>query len=198
MSEIILSRKYQTTSVKNPGNKWANSNNGRQTPNTKTNLINMDRKVCNSLTPSYLNLEPKPSVKSFSNYVKNKQMCCKNNVKLLNQSHYDISSFVKQYRTKNSECNINNNNFYKDNTIPCRSYKKNISGFPIPINCNPIVKVTDTPDIESYTNTKYMSNNCLPNIITDINKSNVNNNNKSSNFIDKNKLRYNIEKGICC
>ena len=141
--------------------------------------------------------DPQPSVQSFGLFLKKNivEQCCPqketNIVKLLNQSHYDFSTYLKTHNTQTAECTINPDNSYN---IPSSQfythYTETENGVNITKCCTrPIDKITQTPDMQTYLQAQYLKNKCLPTPITS---------NKGAIPLSIDKLRYNYIKGSSC
>jgi len=220
MSLTIMARKCQVLSPKNPSNtpSYLNGPAGqRQYYQSKsTNLA----KSTYSFGPSNQIIivdpsEPQPSVKSFGTYMKNRitfgsaynqsnsnliDLCCPKNkynnvVKIFNQSHYDMSTYLSTRNTRAIKCTINPNSSYNDPSSQFfTEYTELVNGVAVTKCCNKSIdKITKTSDIETYLRAKYLQNNCLPpptpSPTTD---------NPDSTAINTQKLRYNNIKGGSC
>lgn len=204
MSSVIMSRKYQTLSKKNPANtpSYLNGPQGRcQKYGSPINLAQNNNASCN-ISNNVSNTQPQRSVVNVSSYLKSRLItgpsntpvpCCSNPygqlnnkiVQLLDQSQYDISSYLKNYSARSAQCTINPNSSYA-NYSPSNA---KISMDGVEQCCAPpVVKVTKTPDMDTYLSAQYLKNNCLP----PPNPTPTNSNPLAPNTI---KLRYNIQTG---
>tara|TARA_Y100000591_G_scaffold323506_1_gene341440 strand:- start:3658 stop:4275 length:618 start_codon:yes stop_codon:yes gene_type:complete len=198
-----MSRKYQTLSKKNPANtpSYLNGPQGRcQTYGLPINLAQNNNSSCNILN-NISNSQPQRSVTNIGSFLKNRYVtgplgnpdpCCKNPyainnniVKLLDQSQYDISTYLKNHCARAAQCTINPDLSYADYSP---STTKILMDGVEQCCAPPIVKVTKTPDMQSYLSAQYLKNNCLP----PPNPTPDNNNPLAPNTI---KLRYNIPTG---
>lgn len=223
MSSIqLMNRKYHVLSIKNPSNTpsylYGPAGQKQYYKGKSTNLAKSSTSLCssNQFIPTTTN-DPQIPVKTFGLYMKNRitfgpaynqstsnliNQCCpyptskyKNIVKLLNQSHYDMSSYLKTRNTRAAECTINPDASYN---IPSSEfythYTETENGITTTKCCTkPIDKITKTPDIETYLSAKYLKNKCLP--PPPASQASNNTNTPSINTI---KLRYNNIKGSSC
>ena len=222
MSLAVMAIKSQVLSKNNPSNTpsylygpagQTQYYRGRSTNLAKSTYSNAPSNQFISINPS----DPQISVKTFSLYMKNRitfgpaynqstsnliKQCCpyptseyKNIVKLLNQSHYDMSRYLKTHNTRAAECVINPDSSYDISSSQFYTdYTETENGSTTTKCCaKPIDKKTKTPDIETYLSAKYLKNKCLP----PPNPSPENNTNNSQ-AINTIKLRYNYIKGSSC
>ena len=220
MSLAIMARKCQVLSPNNPSNtpSYLYGPAG-QTQYYQSRSVNLAKSTY-SFGPSNQfiivdPLDPQLSVKSFGTYMKNritfgpgynqstsnlKGPCCPPNkynnvVKLLNQSHYDMSTYLKTRNTRAAECTINPDSSYN---IPASQfytdYTETENGTTTTKCCTKSIdKITKTPDIETYLSAKYLQNKCLPPPKPSSAKDNT-----DSLAINTLKLRYNNIKGGTC
>ena len=217
MSLTIMARKCQVLSPKNPSNKLSYLNGpAGQTQYYQSRSTNLAKSTYPSNQPSIVDiLDPQPSVKSFGTYMKNRitfgpaynqstsnliDPCCPKNkynnvVKILNQSHYDMSTYLSARNSRAAECTINPDSSYN---IPASQfytdYTEIVNGVIVTKCCNKSIdKITKIPDIETYLSAKYLKNNCLPPP-----KPSPATDNTDSPAINTIKLRFNNIKGGSC
>tara|TARA_R110002012_G_scaffold275574_1_gene462230 strand:- start:696 stop:1334 length:639 start_codon:yes stop_codon:yes gene_type:complete len=200
----IMSRKYQTLSRKNPANtpSYLNGAKGRcQSYGLPINLAKSNNPAC-GVSNNISNTQPQRSVTNIGSFLKNRYVtgpngtpmpCCKNPygqlnnniIQLLDQSHYDISTYLKNHCTRAAQCTINPDLSYADYSPPTtKILMDGVETCCVP----PTAKVTETPDMKTYLSTKYLKNNCFPPPAPTPTNTNP-------FAINSNKLRYNIPTG---
>lgn len=217
-----MALKCQVLSSKNPSNTpsylYGPAGQIQYYKNKNINLAKTTTSSYNKYVPINPS-DPQISVKTFNQYMKNRitlgpaynqstsnliKQCCpyptseyKNIVKLLNQSHYDMSSYLKTRNTRAAECTINPDASYNIPTSEFYTHYTEIENGETIMKCctKPIDKIPKTPDIETYLSAKYLKNRCLPPPSPKISSANTNINRYA---ISRNKLRFNNIKGSSC
>tara|TARA_B100001094_G_scaffold305557_1_gene335491 strand:- start:19 stop:654 length:636 start_codon:yes stop_codon:yes gene_type:complete len=174
-SGALFTRTTIITNKKNPANtnNYLNGIQGRVTQSRIPVNLGNNNKLCD---PGYINISniPQPSVTNISSRLKQRTNRCTNGVvtqyndkcsnqkvKLQNPLNFTASAYINYQSTKNSQCNPNLIDTYKDFSNNCYTVINN--GVSIQESCvKPIVKNTNTPSTSTFLRTQYFKKNCLP------------------------------------
>ena len=180
MSIAVLSRKSQIKYNYNPKNTpsslYGLAGRCQHYKGESTNLAKRTKSDCsfNSLTNTNSNNQQynnNYSVKSSSTYRKNRinwgpynnqctTSCPKNNiVKSLQQSYHDVDLYIKKICEQSAEKVINPNDAYINYNPAEHCCNNSKTSLQVP---QPIVKITNIPDMGTYLSAKYLKNNCIP------------------------------------
>lgn len=176
-SGALFTRTTIITNKKNPANtnNYLNGIQGRVIQSRiPVNLGNNNNKICSDISFNNGSNKPQPSVTNISSCLKQRTNRCTNgditqannkcsnqNVKLQNPLNFTASAYINYQSTKNSQCNPNLIDAYKDFSNNCYTVINN--GVSIQESCvKPIVKNTNTASTSTFLRTQYFKKKCLP------------------------------------